>query len=104
MYNKSELTGKDLSHFKAEKLPKGQLPKYTTPPTKISLPEKKELVMPEQSDNMRKLFAYFIKSRHIPAPIVEELVHAKLLYQTENETTADVSQNAVGIHKNEKEK
>ena len=110
MYNKSELTGKDLSHFKAEKLPKGQLPKYTTPPTKISLPEKKELVMPEQSDNMRKLFAYFIKSRHIPAPIVEELVHAKLLYQTENETTAVVKgveqkskkANAVFIHKNEK--
>ena len=105
-----ELTGKDLSHFKAEELPKGQQPKYTAPPTKISLPEKKELVMPEQSDNMRRLFAYFIKSRHIPAPIVEELVHTKLLYQTESETTAVIkgvekkftNANAVFIHKSDK--
>jgi len=105
-----ELTGKDLSHFKAEELPKKQQPQYTAPPTKIALPEKKELVMPEQSDNMRRLFAYFCKSRHIPAKIVEELVHAKLLYQTENEATAVIkgvektfkNANAVFIHKDDK--
>ena len=105
-----ELTGKDLSHFKAEELPKKQQPQYTAPPTKITLPEKKELEMPEQSDNMRRLFAYFCKSRHIPAKIVEELVHAKLLYQTENEATAVIkgvektfkNANAVFIHKDDK--
>lgn len=105
-----ELTGKDLSHYKADELPKKQQPQYTAPPTKISLPEKKELEMPEQSDNMRRLFAYFCKSRHIPAKIVEELVHAKLLYQTESEATAVINgvektfknANAVFIHKDEK--
>ena len=105
-----ELTGKDISHFKADELPKKQKPQYTSPPTKIELPKEKELIMPEQSDNMRRLFAYFCKSRHIPAKIVEELVHAKLLYQTENETTAVIkgvekkftNANAVFIHKDEK--
>ena len=39
-------------------------------------------MMPDPADNMRKLFAYLCKTRKIPATIVEELVHAGLLYQS----------------------
>lgn len=105
-----ELTGKDLSHFRANEFPEKQKPKYTTPPSKIIMPEQKELKMPKQADNMRRMFAYFCQARKIPAKIVEELVHAKLLYQSENEVTATIkgveqtfkNANAVFIHKNEK--
>lgn len=37
--------------------------------------------MPEHAPDMRQLFAYFCKTRKIPAAIVEERVHNKLLYQ-----------------------
>ena len=72
--------------------------------------EKKELNMPERAENMRRVFAYFCKERNIPAPIVEELVHAKLLYQSQQEiktTINDIPQifktcNAVFVHRDEK--
>lgn len=107
-----ELTGKDISHFKAEQID-GVRPKYTSPPTKAIKPESdivKELKMPEQANNCRRMFAYFCQSRKIPARIVEELVHANLLYQSENtvDTVINGEQkkfqnaNAVFIHKNEK--
>ena len=71
-------------------------------------PERK-LEMPDRSENMRRLFAYFCQSRKIPAAVVEELVKANLLYQSAGQiaTTVDgVPQiakppNAVFVHLNE---
>lgn len=56
---------------------------------------KKELVMPKQVDNMRKVFAYLCKTRGISVDIVSQLARDKLLYQ-------DTRGNAVFIHKDEK--
>lgn len=56
--------------------------------------QKKELVLPERADNMRKVFAYLCKTRGISADIVSQLAHEKLLYQ-------DVRGNAVFVHKND---
>lgn len=56
--------------------------------------QKKELVLPERADNMKKVFAYLCKTRGISSDIVSQLAHEKLLYQ-------DVRGNAVFVHKNE---
>jgi len=56
--------------------------------------EKAALKMPEANENYKKLYAYLIKSRSIPREIVDELVHARLLYQ-------DIKGNAVFVHKDE---
>ncbi|MBR3631180.1 MAG: DUF3991 and TOPRIM domain-containing protein [Oscillospiraceae bacterium] len=89
-----ELTGQDISTMKAADYPKKLAPQLTSPPkTAAPPPEKRELVMPEQAENMRRIFAYFCKTRKIPAPIVEELVHAGLLYQSSK------NGNAVFVHK-----
>lgn len=56
--------------------------------------QKKELVMPEKADNMRKVFAYLCKTRGINSEIVSQLAHDKLLYQ-------DTRGNAVFVHKDE---
>ena len=91
-----ELTGQDITSFRSSDFPKKQAPEYTSPPKSYpSAPAKKELQMPEQANNMRRLFAYLCQTRKIPAAIVEELVHAKLLYQSEK------NGNAVFVHKNE---
>lgn len=91
-----ELTGKDITSTRSADFPKKQAPQYTSPP-KTSVPEKKPsaLQMPEQAPNMRRLFAYFCQTRKIPAAVVEEFVHAKLLYQSQK------NGNAVFIHRNE---
>lgn len=54
--------------------------------------EKKELVLPEKADNMKKVFAYLCKTRKISSEIVSQLAHDKLLYQ-------DVRGNAVFVHR-----
>lgn len=56
--------------------------------------QKKELVLPERAENMRKVFAYLCKTRGISADIISKLAHEKLLYQ-------DVRGNAVFIHKSD---
>ena len=56
--------------------------------------QKKELVIPEKADNMKKVFAYLCQTRKIKAEIVSQLAHDKLLYQ-------DVRGNAVFVHKDE---
>ena len=105
-----ELTGEDISVKRSSEYVYYSRPKYTSPPRPvINQPEKeeKELKMPKQSENMRQLFAYFCQTRKIPAEIVEELVHAKLLYQSENEFTSVKNgntqkfrnANAVFVHK-----
>ena len=77
-----------------------ELSNYSLPPVRSSaqisqIPkEKKALEIPERGENYRKLYAYLIKTRGIPKEIVDELVHARLLYQ-------DKKGNAVFIHKNE---
>lgn len=105
-----ELTGEDVSLKRSSDYPSEYKPKYTSPPVSEAKAEKenKELKMPEQSKNMRQLFAYFCQTRKIPAEIVEELVHQKLLYQSENEFTSSAKNgeehrfknaNAVFVHK-----
>lgn len=105
-----ELTGQDITLKHSSDFPKKQSPDYTSPPKVAeTVPKKKELQMPEQAPNMRRMFAYFCQSRKIPASIVEELVHAKLLYQSQNivhTTINGVEQtfknsNAVFVHRNE---
>lgn len=111
-----ELTGNDVTTTRSTQYEKSQAPQYTSPPRVHRNPpadrtaapaEKKELRMPEQADNMRRMFAYFCQSRKIPAAIVEELVHAKLLYQSENTVNSTVNgvaqtfknANAVFVHR-----
>lgn len=55
---------------------------------------KKDLVLPEKADNMRKVFAYLCQTRKINSEIVSQLAHDKLLYQ-------DVKGNAVFVHRDE---
>lgn len=106
-----ELMGKDISNMRSSEYPKRQAPQYTSPPKSLHTKSKNKILkMPEQSENMRQLFAYFCQTRKIPAEIVEELVHAKLVYQSQNivsTTVNGISQtfrnaNAVFVHKNEK--
>lgn len=106
-----ELTGQDLTAKRSSEFPKKQAPSYTSPPKPQQIEkEKKQLKMPEQSPNMRRMFAYFCQSRKIPAAIVEELVHAKLLYQSDDTIKTKVNgvdqtfktTNAVFVHRNEK--
>ena len=59
------------------------------------LPQKKELVLPERADNMRKVFAYLCQTRRLDSKLVSELAHDGLLYQ-------DNRGNAVFLHKDEK--
>lgn len=56
--------------------------------------KKKELILPEKADNMKKVFAYLCKTRGISSEIVSQLAHDKLLYQ-------DIRGNAVFVHKND---
>ena len=104
-----ELTGQDVTTARSSDYSGEHRPKFTSPPKPDRpAPEKKELQMPEQSKNMRQLFAYMCQARKIPAPIIEELVHAGLLYQSERMTTATTASgekktyrnaNAVFVHK-----
>ena len=56
-----ELTGEDISVKRSSEYPAEYKPKYTSPPRSEYNTEKenKELKMPEQSKNMRQMFAYF---------------------------------------------
>ncbi len=105
------LTGQDITNLRSSEFPKKYAPQYTSPPEKIKVPkENKVLKMPQQSPNMRQMFAYFCQTRKIPYRIVEELVHAKLLYQSQNVVNTTVNgtpqtfknANAVFVHRNEK--
>lgn len=104
-----ELTGQDISTLRSSEH-KGEFkPQYTSPPKPAHpLPTKKDLQMPEQSKNMRQLFGYMCHTRKIPSEIIEELVHAGLLYQSEKMITATSAigetktyrnANAVFVHK-----
>ena len=57
-------------------------------------PKKRDLVIPERADNMRKVFAYLCQTRKIDSKIVGELASNGLLYQ-------DKRGNAVFVHRNE---
>ncbi|MGN0679563.1 MAG: DUF3991 domain-containing protein [Oscillospiraceae bacterium] len=56
--------------------------------------KKKELILPDKADNMKKVFAYLCKTRGIKPEIVSQLAHEKLLFQ-------DIQGNAVFVHKDE---
>lgn len=55
---------------------------------------KKELVLPEKADNMKRVFAYLCQSRKISSDLVSQLAHDGLLYQ-------DKKGNAVFVHKDD---
>lgn len=76
-----ELTGSEISHT-----PRRENNSFSV--------QKKELIMPEQADNMRKVFAYLCKTRGINSEIVSQLARDKLLYQ-------DTRGNAVFVHRDE---
>lgn len=56
--------------------------------------KKKELVLPEKNEDMKKVFAYLCKTRMIKSDIVSELAKQGLLYQ-------DKRGNAVFLHKDD---
>lgn len=64
---------------------------YTKP---YAPPKKRELVIPERADNMRKVFAYLCQTRKIDSKIVSDLARNGLLYQ-------DKRGNAVFVHRDE---
>lgn len=77
-----ELTGVDLG---AKQLSSDYKPQYTPPKIQENVSaEKKELQMPQPAPNMKQLYAYMCQTRKIPAEIVNELVKAGLLYQSQN--------------------
>lgn len=55
---------------------------------------KRELVLPEKADNMKRVFAYLCQSRKISPELVSQLAHDGLLYQ-------DTRGNAVFVHKDD---
>ncbi|MCM1168209.1 MAG: DUF3991 and toprim domain-containing protein [Lachnospiraceae bacterium] len=57
-------------------------------------PKKRDLVIPERADNMRKVFAYLCQTRRIDSKIVSNLAQNGLLYQ-------DKRGNAVFVHRDE---
>ena len=97
-----ELTGQDVSDKYVSDYFKKYAPDYTSPTKSNSfVPKKKSLIMPEQAGTARRLFAYFCQTRKIPKNIVEELLHAKLLYQSTQHGNAvfvhrDAAGNAIG--------
>lgn len=103
-----ELTGQDIGNnsvgtYHQEKV-------QTKPVPDKPQKEKPELIMPEHSQNMRRLFAYFCQTRKIPPTVVEEFVKADLLYQTDSVVHSKVNgveqtfknSNAVFVHRNNK--
>jgi len=106
-----ELTGRDIQQYSSTENSKNDNRNTTQQSVHSYQKEEKEikeLAMPDRAPNMRRMFAYFCQTRKIPYEIVSELVHAGLLYQSEN--TVDVTikgvkqqfknANAVFIHKN----
>ena len=94
-----ELTGTDISTARSYDYPKKQAPDYTSPPIENFQKTKRTLDMPPSCENMRRVFAYLCKTRKIPAAVVEEFVHAGVLYQAQK-TDLYKSENAVFVHKN----
>lgn len=103
-----ELTGHDIGNNSVGSYHEENNNKKSVP-EKIQK-EKQELIMPEHAQNMRRLFAYFCQTRKIPPAVVEELVKADLLYQTDSEVHSKVNgvdqtfknSNAVFIHRDNK--
>lgn len=78
----TELVGRSYSYTAYRELP--------TP----APPKKRELLLPEPADNMRKVFAYLCQTRKIDSNIVSKLAKNGLLYQ-------DKRGNAVFVHEDE---
>lgn len=105
-----ELTGRDIQNIRSSDSRSDVKNDTSQQHNKINdeKQKNKELKMPDKAPNMRRMFAYFCQTRKIPSKIVEELVHAGLLYQSQN--TVDVTikgvkqqfnnANAVFVHKN----
>ena len=61
--------------------------------------ERKAFVLPPAHTDMRRLFAYLVRQRHIPAGIVSHFVRAKMLYESAepHKETQKVYHNAVFV-------
>jgi hypothetical protein len=103
-----ELTGRDVGAATREAGAKNDAAfTRVASPTVQKEGEKRTPRMPERDENMRRVFAYLCKERGIPAGVVEELAHAKLLYQSREETRTNVKDvgqtakrcNAVFVHR-----
>lgn len=42
------------------------------------------IILPDAADNYRNVFAFLTKTRHIPADVVSEMMHRRILYQDKN--------------------
>jgi len=77
----TEIIGMDFKSA-VEELSGKSIPYHRIEQTSVSSAEKKkELSLPERSDNMKKVFAYLCKTRGISAELVSQLAHDNLLYQ-----------------------
>lgn len=43
--------------------------------------EKKTFELPKASDNMRRIYAYFLKERHLDREVIQHFIHNKLIYE-----------------------
>lgn len=61
--------------------------------------QRKELVLPEANNDMKRLYAYLVKKRNIAPEVVSFFIKEKLLYESreKNTTTGKVYQNAVFV-------
>ncbi len=109
-----ELTGQDISRsrYYNSSNKKTDKPAHTIKPNNEEVKEKKEVVMPEQAQTQRRVFAYFHSTRFIPNEVIREFVNDKILYQAEIEIKGTLQgkeqtfkkANAVFIHTDDKGK
>lgn len=53
--------------------------------------QEKNLILPQKGENMRRVYAYLIKSRYLDPDIVQEFVNRKMLYQDQRNNCVFVS-------------
>ena len=60
-----------------------QLPAYSRPVPVITQSDAPTL-LPDAADSYKNVFAFLTKTRHIPADVVTEMMHRRILYQDKN--------------------
>lgn len=43
--------------------------------------ERKTFELPRASDNMRRIYAYLLKERHLDREVIQHFIHNKLIYE-----------------------
>ncbi|MGN1135153.1 MAG: DUF3991 domain-containing protein [Oscillospiraceae bacterium] len=80
--------------------------KQFTPKSEAAPKEKREFIMPEKSDNCKKVYAYLINQRRLDPKIISDFVKQGVLYQgftefTKKDGTKSKHENAIFLHINE---